>query len=311
MEEEVVTLERVVEELESGYDVFPTTLGEMEIDHVHNQLRVKGRTFPLDEKTIRALCSYLKLPVTYLERCGETYGLETLSHWFDEYEESQTVVQTFHGELEKLYSQAHPPLDVLEILKTLPVPTTSIVRSYKRTPDVLEADILLDDIFDREWAPGIRVTLHPTRSSTSTTEGLFVHTDGGSFVFDRNTIPVRGSTLDDVCDVVEEYILSTRKRLEYVLERFDTLDDPVVDVETSIHELLRMTSLPKSQKKLYEDNVVAKLTEPLTYHDLVMFMVNTIPHLTRSRREVESCIGLIVLGKRPHFCPVCKQPLQP
>lgn len=192
------------------------------------------KSFVLDESANHALARYLKIPPAYFDGLTPDFRATLLRYEFDRRENAETVVESLAGEVVAVHQPSQVMLPVSRVVEviTKTLKPEDTVRRFLVDDQRLHIDVTTTDhavtfptasaIGDITEA-GMRILSHPYASKPPSVgtylERLFC-TNGMSTSEKVGQVTIKGRTVDEVINAMEEAAESVLSQLDNHLDRY-------------------------------------------------------------------------------------------
>lgn len=292
-----------------------TNLGDL--TYSNRTLHHPDFTCHVDEHGMRKLGRYLRIPITYLEKCPPDLQAHNINHWLQATPGAQTRVHILDGLLTGINPQEKTPLGVTHITAALQAahhhddPITGILY---------DGETLIADITSPHPVPhhghtlhyGTRTTLHPHNPTPPTVQTLIHWPDtGANLTLDEpdGTTPLRDTTQG----VTEELAATIRRILTRAPEHHATIQVATTtpldtDPADTIAAITRTFRLPN--RVAQHLNTAATNNHPTTPYQLAHTIAHAAQHrmTTKTRHHLQHIAGTTTTdpNHNPRNCPTCR-----
>lgn len=305
------------------------SVADLEIADNASSLTFQGGEYPLDEIAEKTLAKYFEVPHTYLKNCPATFKAATLQFWRDEYSDLDVRIETIGNNVVSIHSPDVlniPLYDLGKVITRTFSPLDSV--DLYRYPDTTQFDAVSLDhvvevpnpegvIFRPEVGDithgGIRLLTHPhANKQPSLVPYLrrYVCTNGMQTDEKVGRITIKGNTVEEIIDEIEEAAKRAMRGLDGMLERYaSSATMPVPGTLAAFaHQLGKEAGIPKAVmdevmiiiNQLPEDATIYDVNQAFTY-----VANQDIPH--NSRVKLQTLGGSLAFDpaemvRRCHTC---------
>lgn len=330
-----MTVSQLADSLETSRERhLQTTLGNLEVDeNYYLKFKDTEETFPLDEAGEKSLSSYIGVSSKYLNKCPQDLKTVNLNYWLNKKEEVDVSFEVIGNSISSVHSPStlilpiHP---VVEMVNRVFDPNDEIVM-LKRDKNLFHLDVQTNHHVEvanpnrLEGRPevgdithgGVRfVSYHNPQDMRPPVVTRYLRrlwcSNGSSEDYGTNSISLRGRTVPEVIEEMEQAAHRVLASLDESLQEYAALDSRLLPADRTAlaHQIGQEHGLGTRVMSTVLDRV-SVLPEQATYYDLqnVFTSVANEPISYYSATRLQQVGGSLAFNteEMTHRCGACER----